>query len=418
MSLRGIITEHFIIRNDIVERIILHSDCNSFFASVEASLCPELKKYAFAVCGNPQLRHGIILAKNEKAKSLGIKTGEAIWQAKQKCPGLILVKPSYRIYEDISQRIFNIYCRYTDLVEPFGIDECWLDVTGTMHLFGDGKKIADELRKTIKEEIGITISVGVSFNKFFAKMGSDYQKPDATTLISKENYKDILFPMFVGDMLFVGKATLKRLADNGIFTIGELANADIRLLSLIFGKYGQVLYLCANGMDTSPVKPSTDTHNYKSIGNGYTFKRDLVCYSDLRTGIFTLCDKVAHRLRKHKVECTSVQLSIKDTQLHSIQRQKTLQRPTQISYELILAVLELARDNWVINQSPIRSITVTGQNLMPQNTYYEQLSLFYPDEPALREKRKRIERVKDEIRRKYGIKALTMCSLIDNDLGL
>lgn len=401
-----------------MERIILHCDCNSFFASVEASLFPELKKYAFAVCGDPEYRHGIVLAKNETAKKCGVKTGEAIWQAKQKCPDLVVAKPSYGAYEDFSKRIFDIFCRYTDLVEPFGIDECWLDVTGTARIFGDGKKIADELRKTVERETGITISAGVSFNKFFAKMGSDYKKPDATTVISKGNYKDILFPMPVGNMLFVGKAVLEKLTGSGIFTIGDLADTDKRLLSLLFGKYGEQLYICANGMDSSPVNPSTYTRECKSIGNGCTFKRDLVSETDLRTGIFMLCDKVARRLRRHEIECATVQLCIKDTGFHSIQRQKALYRPTQLSCDLINAALELVSDNWDINKNPVRAITVTGQNLYSKNQIYEQLSLFSPDSPVFRGKKAALERVKDEIRGKYGTNSLTICSLIDNDLGL
>ncbi len=401
-----------------MERIILHCDCNSFFASVEASLFPELKKYAFAVCGDPEYRHGIVLAKNETAKKCGVKTGEAIWQAKQKCPALVTASPSYGAYEDFSKRIFDIYCRYTDLVEPFGIDECWLDVTGTAHIFGEGKKIADELRKTVERETGITISAGVSYNKFFAKMGSDYKKPDATTVISKGNYKDILFPMPVGDMLFVGKAVLEKLTGNGIFTIGDLADTDKRLLGLLFGKYGERLYNCANGMDSSPVNPSTYTRKCKSIGNGCTFKRDLVSEADLKTGIYTLCDKVARRLRGNGVECAAVQLCVKDTGFHSIQRQKTLYTPTQLSYDLINAVMELVSDNWDINKNPIRAITVTGQNLYSENQICEQLSLFYPGISAQRGRKAALERVKDEIRGKYGAKALTICSLIDNDLGL
>lgn len=401
-----------------MERSILHCDCNSFFASVEAVRYPQLKEQTFAVCGDPEYRHGIVLAKSEKAKKCGVKTGEAIWQAKQKCPRLIVVKPSYDIYEEFSKKIFDIYCRYTDLVEPFGIDECWLDVTETAHLFGNGKKIADELRNNIKKEMGVTISVGVSFNKIFAKMGSDYKKPDATTVISKENYKDLLFPMPVGNMFFVGKATLKKLIDAGIYTIGDLAKADVRLLKLIFGKCGQLLSVYANGMDTSQVNSSTDKHKYKSIGNGYTFKRDLVSDTDLRTGIFMICDKVAYRLRKQGVECNTVQLCIKDTGFHSIQRQKTLSKPTQLSYDLADAALQLASDNWNIKQNPIRAITVTAQNLHAQNQTFEQLSLFCPDGLALREKRAALERTKDEIRGKYGIKSLTICSLIDNDLSL
>ncbi|NLA72529.1 MAG: DNA polymerase IV [Clostridiales bacterium] len=401
-----------------MERTVLHCDCNAFFASVEATRYPKLKKQPFAVCGDPKLRHGIVLAKNEKAKRLGVQTGEAIWQAKAKCPDLVLVEPSYGIYDEFSERIFNIYCRYTDLVEPFGIDECWLDVTGTKSLFGSGEKIADELRKIVKSETGITISAGVSFNKYFAKMGSDYKKPDATTVLTRNNYKDILFPLSVENMLFVGKSTLEKLSDIGIYTIGDLANADAKLLSLTLGKCGQMLYNCANGLDFSVVTPSTYKHKYKSIGNGYTFKRDLVSDTDLKTGIYMICDKVAHRLRKQKLECKTVQLCIKDTHFHAIQRQKTLQNPTQSSYELANSALELAINNWNVNDKPIRSMSVTGQNLIERSNEPEQLSLFYTDSFIFKRKKVILESTKDEICEKYGNNVLRMCSLIDNDLGL
>lgn len=401
-----------------MERTILHCDCNAFFASVEAALYPELKKHPFAVCGDPKLRHGIVLAKDEKAKNTGVKTGETIWQAKSKCPDLVLVEPSYSIYEEFSERIFNIYCRYTDLVEPFGIDECWLDVTGTKKLFGSGEEIANELREIVKNETGITISAGVSFNKYFAKMGSDYKKPDATTILTRNNYKDILFPLSVENMLFVGNATLKKLKSLGIFTIGDLANTDLKLLCLILGKCGQMLYNYANGMEFSAVTPSINKHKYKSIGNGYTFKRDLVSDMDLKTVVYMISDKVAHRLRKQKLECKTVQVCIKDTHFNTIQRQKTLLNPTQISYELASSALELVVNNWDIKDNPIRSMSVTGQNLIEQSEKFEQLSFFYTDSFKVKKKKSMLDSIKDEICEKYGNNALRMCSLIDNDLGL
>ncbi|MBQ3888864.1 MAG: DNA polymerase IV, partial [Clostridia bacterium] len=213
-----------------MDRVILHCDCNCFFASVEATLDPVLNTRAFAVCGDPALRHGIVLAKNEAAKKCGVKTGEAIWQAKQKCPRLLIVPPHYHLYKEVSKQIFDIYNRYTDLVEPYGMDECWLDVTGSVHLFGSGKEIADELRAVIRREAGVTISAGVSFNKIFAKMGSDYKKPDATTVLSRETYRDLLYPLPAGDLFMVGRHTADKLRSLGIRTVGELAAADERVL--------------------------------------------------------------------------------------------------------------------------------------------------------------------------------------------
>lgn len=266
-----------------MERVILHSDCNSFFASVEASLNPELKETAFAVCGDPEFRHGIVLAKNEKAKKYGVQTGEPIWKAKMKCPKLVTVTPHYKFYKEYSQRIFNIYCRYTDLVEPFGIDECWLDVSGSLNLFGSGKEIADELREVIKKEIGVTVSVGVSYNKIFAKMGSDYKKPDATTEITVNNFKELLYPLPVGDMFMVGRRTAEKLRSVGLINIGDIAMCDLRVLERILGENGKTLWNYVNGYDYSPVLPFDYKEAYKSIGNGATFKRDLVDFTDVRT---------------------------------------------------------------------------------------------------------------------------------------
>ncbi len=401
-----------------MERTILHCDGNAFFASVEAALDPTLNGRAFAVCGDPAYRHGIVLAKSEQAKRCGVMTGEAIWQAQQKCPSLLIVKPTSGAYEEFSERIFHIYCRYTDLVEPFGIDESWLDVSGTLHLFGSGEQIADELRETIKREVGVTISAGVSFNKTFAKLGSDYKKPDATTVINKENFKEILFPLPVSDMLFVGRATLRRLNGAGIFTIGDLASADPNALKIMLGKSGEALYACANGYDYAAVAPAVFKREPKSIGNGITFKHDLNTMSELKTGIYSLCDKIAARMRKHAVECKTIQIAVKDTHMNVLQHQKVLPRPTQLTAELAEAALKLTETHWDIQKDPVRAITVTGQDLQAQKSAGEQISFFCLNEYLAREKLSNLELTKDEIRNKFGKKALRMGSVIHNDMGL
>ena len=234
-----------------MDRTILHCDCNSYFASVECISHPELKRVPMAVCGDPESRHGIILAKNELAKAYGIQTAETIWQAKRKCPQLTLVVPHHDLYEQISDQINEIYGQYTDLVEPFSIDESWLDVTGTLHTFGSGERIANELRRRIREEIGITISVGVSFNKIFAKLGSDYKKPDATTCITRDNYQTILWPLPARDMMFVGSTTAERLARMGIATIGDIAKAGRDQLRLILGRSGETIWSMPRGKTTA-----------------------------------------------------------------------------------------------------------------------------------------------------------------------
>ncbi len=400
-----------------MERVILHCDCNCFFASVEAVLKPELNKFAFAVCGDPECRHGIILAKNEKAKKYGVKTGEAIWQAKKKCPGLVLVSPHYKSYKEFSEKIFNIYCRYTDQVEPFGIDECWLDVTGSLELFGSGKEIADELRSVIKKEIGVTVSVGVSYNKIFAKMGSDYKKPDATTEITRENFKDLLYHLPCSDMFTVGRRTAETLRRLGIFTIGDIAHTQEKSLVRILGENGRTLYQYVNGYDYSPVLRFDYREAYKSIGNGATFKRDLKNTKDVRTCVFFLCDKVAARLRKHKVECCALQVGIKDANFNTVQRSLQLSSPTDLSFDLRRAALSLIEANIDVEKEPIRALTVTGTKLLDSADVCEQISFLDMEYHIKREKEQRLEYTRDDIRHKYGLGTLTRCSFIHNDFG-
>ncbi len=400
-----------------MERVILHCDCNSFYASVESALNPELNNCAFAVCGDPEFRHGIVLAKNEKAKKYGVQTGETIYQAKIKCPKLVTVMPHYALYKEYSKRIFDIYCRYTEFVEPFGLDECWLDVSGSENLFGSGREIADELRRVIKSEVGVTISAGVSYNKIFAKMGSDYKKPDATTEITRENFREILFPLPVGDMFTVGTSTEKKLRSFGIKTIGDIAETDEKILERLLGENGKKLWQYVNGYDYSRVLPFDYREAYKSIGNGATFKRDLMNYKDIRTCVFFLCDKVSARLRKHNVECSALQVAIKDNNFNSIIRSVQLAAPTDLSYDLRENALELIYANSDVEKIPIRSLTVTGTKLLNNNEIFEQISFLDLDYYIKREKEQRLEYTKDDIRHKYGLEKLTRCSFIKNEFG-
>ena len=283
-----------------MDRIILHCDCNCFYASCELLSHPDLRQLPVAVCGDPTERHGIILAKNEPAKRCGVKTAETIWKAKQKCPGLILLPPHHRLYAEYSKKINAVYGEYTDLVEPFGIDESWLDVTNSLHLFGgDARALADTLRGRIKREFGLTISVGVSFNKVFAKLGSDYKKPDATTVIARDNWRDIVFPLPVGDLLFVGRSAQELLGRYGVRTIGELSKCSEEMLETLMGKMGSQLYRYANGLDDSPVRGAADREPIKSVGNSTTFRRDLTRWDEVQSGISLLSDSVAMRLRRY-----------------------------------------------------------------------------------------------------------------------
>lgn len=383
-----------------MDRTILHCDCNGFYAAVETVLRPELAAVPMAVCGDPDRRHGIILAKNERAKAFGVKTAETIWQAKRKCPGLVLVPPHHAEYRRMSERVNAVYGRFTDLVEPFGIDESWLDVTGTTHLFGDGKTIADTLRGTVRRELGITISAGVSFNKVFAKLGSDYKKPDATTVVTKENFRAILWPLPASDLLFVGRAAEKTLAGMGIRTIGELAAADQALLRGALGRLGDMLHRYANGLDDGPVRPA-GARELKSVGNGTTFSRDLVGIQALRAALLPLSDEVAARMRKHGVKCRAVQLQIRDPSFKTISRQRQLELPSDLSSELAAAALAILRQGWP-NDKPVRMLTLTALSLIPAGEAGEQLTLFDNGAAAAREKRERLERALDRIRARYG----------------
>ena len=293
-----------------MDRTILHCDCNGFFASVEMVRDPALRNVPMAVCGDPDSRHGIILAKNELAKAAGVVTAETIWKAQRKCPDLRLVPAHHREYAAYSKRVNAIYARYTDMVEPFGIDESWLDVTGSRRLFGTGREIADRLRREVREETGLTISVGVSFNKVFAKLGSDYKKPDATTVIAPSNWQSIVWPLPVSDLLFVGRASQRILHRYGIETIGQLAHADRAMLEEVMGKQGAQLHDYAWGRGDNPVRPAGDRPPPKSIGNGMTFRHNLTNWDEIRSGLDLLCDSVAVRLRQTQRKGTRIQVTI------------------------------------------------------------------------------------------------------------
>ena len=390
-----------------MDRVILHCDLNSFFASVELLSYPALRDVPMAVCGDPESRHGIILAKNEPAKKLGVQTAETIWQARQKAPGLVLLPPHHGLYREYSKKVNAIYGQYTDLVEPFGIDESWLDITGSMHLFGgDPKAIADALRQRIREELGLTISVGVSFNKIFAKLGSDYKKPDATTVISRENWQQIVWPLPVGDLLFVGKAAQRILAQYGITTIGQLAACKAEMLETLMGKMGRQLHEYANGQECAPVRPQHEQEPVKSVGNGTTFPQNLTRWSEVRAGLSILCDSVASRLRRYGLYCGGVSVTIRDAQFKTISRQKRLPGSTHLMRDIYQAALELTQQVWKA-PNPIRMLTVTALYVTPSAESYEQLDLLSGDTSRRSEKQEKLEGAMDAIREKYGHNAIS-----------
>ena len=390
-----------------MDRVILHCDLNSFYASVELLDHPELRDRPVAVCGDPSSRHGVILAKNEAAKKFKVQTAETVWQARKKCPELVLLGAHHEKYHHYSKLVNEIYERFTDLVEPFSIDESWLDVTGSLHLFHtDGGGLADRIRATVREELGLTISVGVSFNKIFAKMGSDYKKPNATTIVTRENYRDLLWPLPVGDLIFVGRAAAKTLGGYGIQTISDLARADRDALVGLLGKQGGTLYDYATGAEHAPVIPARELPPPKSVGNGLTFPRNLLGWEELRAGVTLLCDEVAVRLRQLDMKCATVNIAVRDPNFKDISRQKPLAVPTYLARELVQAAMELLEQSW--NPSaPVRALTVTAQNLMPARQAGEQLDLFSPEASPRREKVEKIERAMDGIREKFGRESIS-----------
>lgn len=391
------------------DRLILHCDLNNFYASVECVKHPEWRDIPLAVAGNPEKRHGVILAKNELAKKTGIKTGDTIWQAKQKEPNLLCVPPHFSEYMDFSNRVFEIYTRFTSQVEAFGPDECWLDVTASTSLFGTGKQIADKIRETVKRETGLTCSAGVSFNKVFAKMASDLKKPDATTVITRVNYRETLWPLPVSDMLMVGRKTAEKLGKLNIRTVGELANADRALMRSHFGINGERLVDNANGLDSEHVREYVQKREEKSVGHGMTATRDLNKYSEVEALITYLSDKVAHRMRKANLRAKGVSLGLRSFRLSHITRQKPLFYPTCASEDIRTAAIELLHENW-FEDIPLRTVTVSVYDVSRGDSV--QLSLF---DDGKNERAENLEKAIDAIRKKYGDSAIMRAGVSGND---
>ena len=398
----------------MADRVVLHSDLNAFFASVETVLNPALRNVPMAVCGEPEKRHGIILAKNEQAKRQGVATAETIYQAQKKCPNLVLVRPHHDLYMRYSREVNAIYREYTDLVEPFGIDESWLDVTGSQKLFGSGEDIANTLRARIRRETGLTVSVGVSFNKTIAKLGSDLKKPDAVTVIDRAHFREIVWPLPVSALLYVGKSAMQVFRDLRINTIGALAESSPELLAYKLGKLGTQLHAYANGEDDEPVRSAYEKREVKSVGNGMTFSHDLYGMEEILVGLDAVCDLAAARMRAKGVKCTGVQLAIKDENFVTNQRQKQLSLPTNLARELREASAELLRETWNPRLG-IRSLTVTGIGLVPEGTA-EQIGFF--DDPTENRRADRRERAVDGIRRKFGKGAIQSGGVLASDIGI
>lgn len=380
-------------------RTILHSDLNNFYASCEQVFNPSLKGYSFAVTGSVKSRHGIVLAKSQKAKEAGVKTGMTLREAKNLCPDILFLEADFDKYLDLSEKVRKIYLEYTDLVEPFGIDEAWLDVTNSK-IFGDGEKIASEIRKRIRD-LGLTASVGVSFNKIFAKLGSDMKKPDATTVISYENYKKTVWNLPASDLLMVGRKTYEKLLKFNIKTIGDLANADVDFLQKSFGKSGKMLHSYANGTDYSPVKRYEDLDEVKSVGNSMTCYRDLKSIDDVHVMFAVLSDSVSSRvIKKNLGRASTLSIYVRDENLQTFTRQAKLNPPSSFSDDIFDLAIRLFEENCDFKKG-IRSLGISVSDFENQET---QLSIFSTAEDY--DKKMQLAKAVGNIRDKYGLRSL------------
>lgn len=385
-----------------MDRVILHSDMNNCYANIELLHHPELRGRPLAVGGDPEARHGIVLAKDQLAKKAGVKTGMALWQARTLCPEIQFVPPHMDLYLRFSRLAHEIYGEYTDCQEAFGVDESWLDVTAGCALKGDGMTIAEEIRNRIKFELGITVSIGVSWNKIFAKLGSDYKKPDALTEISRENYKQIVWPLPVEDLLFVGFATKRKLRDYGILTIGQLAGTDPKMLHCRLGKAAYILNAFAKGEDQTPVSRENTSAPIKSIGNSTTTPRDLVSEADVAIIIYLLAESVSARLRENHFKGDVIEIAVRDKDLYSFTRQHKISMPTNITNEIAVTAMQLFRENYSWKK-PIRSIGVRVSDLVLEECPV-QMELFISQEQ--REKQHRMDVAVDAIRQRFGFYAI------------
>lgn len=378
------------------ERVILYSDLNNFFASVETALHPEYKGKPLIVCGDPEKRLGVVFAKNEEAKSYGIRTAETVYSALKKCPHALRVSTHFSEYNRYSKAVREIYARYTDVIESLSIDECALDVTASVKLFGGGEKIAEEIRAAVKNELGVTVSIGVSFNKIYAKLASELKKPDAVTVITPENYKQKVYPLPVSALLYVGKSTEETLYKHGIRTIGELADADLMLLTRLFGRRGEILKINASGRNDEKVRMEAEA--IKSIGNSMTLPYDVSDFEQIKRIFYVLAESVVSRLREAgEGKCDTVHITVKDEFLREITRQKKI-LPTALCEDVARTACEIYSENFSReHKAHMLGLAVSG---FDRNV--EQLALDTSGEREKYEKNLRAQDAVAAIRKKYG----------------
>lgn len=392
------------------DRVILHCDLNNFFASVSLLSNATLYNLPVAVCGSVEERHGIVLAKNEIAKKYGVKTAEAVWEAKAKCKDLVILAPDYKKYKEYSIKAHKIYERYTDLIEPFGIDECWLDVTDSTFLFGNGEEIAHKIRNAVKSELGITISVGVSFNKIFAKLGSDMKKPDAVTVISRENFKDKVWNLPAEDLLFVGKSTAEKLRANGIFTVGDITRCDTAVLERLLGKNGEALKRSALGEDNSPVTPISEDDKPKSVGRSVTPNHDITTPDEVWRIFLSLAEDISRQLRDKGLYACGIQLHTRNTALKVKETAHTFSVPVNSAMMLAKKAMELFKSvyKWDI---PLRSVGFRAINLKDGSCAVQQD--FFGD-TAVAKRQEDIENSIQTVREKFGFESVKRGRIIND----
>ena len=393
-----------------MDRTILHCDLNNFYASVEQKMHPEYDGLPLAVCGNPEVRHGIVLAKNMPAKEAGVTTGEAIWISRQKCPSIVFVPPHYDEYVRYSKQVFSIYTEFTDRVESFGLDECWLDVTESLGLFGSGKEIADKIRETVKERTGLTISVGVSFTKVLAKLGSDLKKPDATVVLDRADYMQKIGKMSPAELIMIGKKTAQKLEKLNIRTIEQLAAADRGMLREHFGIIADKMSDAARGVDNDEVALYYATRIPKSVSHGTTTPRDMTTKEEARIVIYALAELVAVRLRRFNLSAGGIGLSVREASLSHKSTQCVLPRPTSNAADIAEAAVRLL-DKLHQFPAPLRAVSVAAIRLSDNNV--TQLSIFDEDD----DREDKLERSIDKIRDKYGYKSVKRGLMLQNDLA-
>ena len=394
-----------------MERVIIHSDMNSCYASVECSLNPSLRGKPIAVGGSEEHRHGIILAKSEEAKKYGVKTGEALWQAKQKCPDLLIIEPHFEHYIKYSRLAHDIYARYTDRIEPMGLDEVWCDLTGSLTAFGSPRAICEEIKEAFKSELGVTVSIGISFNKIFAKLGSDLAGKDDICIIDKEHFKEKIWSLPAQSMMGVGRRTGETLGRYGIKTIGQLAACDPEWLRTIFGVVGIDLWKCANGLDDSRVMPDGYRQPIKSVGHGITCRTDLVNTDEVWKVFLSLSQNVSKQLKKNSLEATGVQIGIRDSQLMTKQFQMPTEFATQSATEIAETAMKLFNRNysWIYN---VRALTVRAINLQKEGTPFQ---MDFLSDYEKHERQTKIDDTILAIRERYGSNAIFNCCLMTED---